>query len=148
MATQGLERIPDSLGYLVLTEDGAVVSVSYKRLSAVIFQPVLHDRSNKGHGMCYPVCGMAPIKDPLLLIRKNSPLSGGSEFPLSLWLFPYHFLMPCNHKWNVLSASLNKTFPSFLLNPRPPYDIFSLGLELPHLMVGHCILWIISWILC
>ncbi|XP_041373858.1 ragulator complex protein LAMTOR4-like [Gigantopelta aegis] len=26
MAAQGLERIPDSLGYLVLTEDGAVVS--------------------------------------------------------------------------------------------------------------------------
>ena len=84
MATQGLERIPDSLGYLVLTEDGAVVSVSYKRLSAVIFQPVLHDRSNKGHGMCYPVSGMVHIKDPLLLIGKKSPLSGGSGFPLSL----------------------------------------------------------------
>ncbi|KAK7090612.1 ragulator complex protein LAMTOR4-like [Littorina saxatilis] len=26
MAGQGIERIPDSLGYLVLTEDGAVVS--------------------------------------------------------------------------------------------------------------------------
>ncbi|ESO98878.1 hypothetical protein LOTGIDRAFT_203685 [Lottia gigantea] len=26
MATQGIERIPDSLGYLVLTDDGAVVS--------------------------------------------------------------------------------------------------------------------------
>ena len=28
MAGQGIERIPDSLGYLVLTEEGAVVSVS------------------------------------------------------------------------------------------------------------------------
>ncbi|XP_067669466.1 ragulator complex protein LAMTOR4-like [Haliotis asinina] len=26
MASQGIDRIPDSLGYLVLTEDGAVVS--------------------------------------------------------------------------------------------------------------------------
>ena len=28
MTTQGIERIPDSLGYLVINEDGAVVSVS------------------------------------------------------------------------------------------------------------------------
>lgn len=28
MTGQGIERIPDSLGYLVLTEEGAVVSVS------------------------------------------------------------------------------------------------------------------------
>ena len=26
--TQGIERIPDSLGYLILNEDGAVLSVS------------------------------------------------------------------------------------------------------------------------
>ena len=26
------------------------------------FQPVLHDWCNKGHGMCYPVCGMVHIK--------------------------------------------------------------------------------------
>ena len=43
---------------------------------------VLHDWCNKGHGMCYPVCGMVHIKEPLLLIG-NSP-SGGSGFPLSL----------------------------------------------------------------
>ena len=36
------------------------------------FQPVLHDWCNKGHGMCCPVCGMVHIKEPLLLIRKNS----------------------------------------------------------------------------
>ena len=33
--------------------------------------------------MCYPVCGMVHIKDPLLLIDKSS-LCGGSGFPFSL----------------------------------------------------------------
>ena len=32
------------------------------------FQPVFHDWCNKGCGMCYPVCGMMHIKEPLLLI--------------------------------------------------------------------------------
>ena len=43
------------------------------------FQPLL---LNKGRGMCYPVCGMVHIKDPLLL-------NGDSAFPLSLseWFF-------------------------------------------------------------
>ena len=41
------------------------------------FQPVLHDWCNKGRGMCYPVCGMVHIKEPLLLIDKSS-LYGGS----------------------------------------------------------------------
>ena len=44
------------------------------------FQPVLHDWCNKGRGMCYPVCGMVHIKEPLLLIDKSS-LCGGSGFP-------------------------------------------------------------------
>ena len=39
-------------------------------------------RVNKGLGMCYPVCGMMHIKEPLLLIGKSSPCSG-SGFPLS-----------------------------------------------------------------
>ena len=40
------------------------------------------------NGMCYPVCGVMHIKEPLLLIGKSS-LCGGSGFPLSLseWLF-------------------------------------------------------------
>ena len=44
----------------------------------------------RGRGMCYPVCGMVHIKEPLLLIRKSSPC-GGSGFPLSLseWSFTY-----------------------------------------------------------
>ena len=38
--------------------------------------------------MYYPVCGMMHIKEPLLLIGKDS-LCGGSGFPLSLseWSF-------------------------------------------------------------
>ena len=42
-----------------------------------------HDWCNKGRGMCYPVCGMVHIKEPLLLIGKSS-LCGGSGFPVSL----------------------------------------------------------------
>ena len=52
-------------------------------LSYFSFQPVLQDWCNKGCGMCYPVCGMVHIKEPLLLIDKSS-LCGGSRFPLSL----------------------------------------------------------------
>ena len=47
---------------------------------------ILHgvdDWCNKGRGMCYPVCGMVHIKEPLLLIEKSS-LCGGSGFPFSL----------------------------------------------------------------
>ena len=52
-------------------------------LSYFSFQPVLHDWCNKGRGMCYPVCGMVHIKEPLLLIDKSS-VCGGSRFPFSL----------------------------------------------------------------
>ena len=63
--------------------------------------------------MCYPVCGMVRIKEPFLLIGKSSPYSGSSGFPLSPFtVYP----MPYNHKQNVLSVLLNKTFPSFLLS--------------------------------
>ena len=63
--------------------------------------------------MCYPVCGVVNIKEPLLLIRKSS-LRGGSGVPFSLseWSLTI-CLTPYNRKYNVLSASLNKTFPSF-----------------------------------
>ena len=56
------------------------------------------------------VCGMVHIKEPLLLIGKSSPC-GGSRFPLSLfeWSFIIN-LKPYNHKYNVLSVSLNKHF--------------------------------------
>ena len=80
-------------------------------LSYFLFQPVLHDWC-KGRGMCCPVCGIVHIKEPLLLIGKTS-LCSGSGFPFSLseWSLTI-CLMPYNRKENVLSASLNKTFPS------------------------------------
>ena len=73
------------------------------------FQPLLHDWCNKGCGMCYPLCGMVHMKEPLLLIGTHSPC-GGSGFPLSL---PYVRRITVNK--NVLSASLNKTLSSFPL---------------------------------
>ena len=48
-----------------------------------LVHPVLHNWCNKGCGMCYPVCGIVHIKEPLLLIDKSS-LCGGSGFPFSL----------------------------------------------------------------
>ena len=90
-----------------------VNSITVHPLSYFSFQPVLHDWCNKGRGMCNSVCGMVHIKEPLLLIGKISPC-GCSGFPLSL--FAWYFticLTPYNRKSNVLSASLNKTFPSF-----------------------------------
>ena len=59
-----------------------------RSLSYFTFQPVLHVLCNKGHGMCYPICGMVHIKEHLMLIGNSSPC-GGSRFPLSLseWSF-------------------------------------------------------------
>ena len=53
-------------------------------LSYFSFQPVLREWCNKGDGMCYPVCAMVQVKDPLHLIEKSSPCSGSSRFALSL----------------------------------------------------------------
>ena len=44
---------------------------------------VLHDWYNTGRGMCYPVCGMMHIKEPLLLIGKSS-ICGGRGVPFLL----------------------------------------------------------------
>ena len=60
-------------------------------LSYFSFQPVLHDWCNKGRGMCYPVCGMVHIKEPLLLIDKCS-LCGGSGFLSHYQNGPYPYV--------------------------------------------------------
>ena len=52
------------------------------------FQSVLHEWCNNGHGMCYPVFEMVHVKEPLLLIKKNNPCSGGSRF--SDYVVLYH----------------------------------------------------------
>ena len=59
--------------------------------------------------MCYTVCGMVHIKEPLLLIEKSSPCGGSGLSEWSFIICP----TPYNRRSNVLSASLNKTFPSF-----------------------------------
>ena len=84
-------------------------SIMVDPLSYFSFQPVLHDWCNKGDGMCYPVCRIMHIKELLLLITKSSLCA---RSPLSLWSFTIcltHITVN-----NVLSVSLNKTFPSFL----------------------------------
>ena len=62
--------------------------------------------------MCYPVCVMMRIKEPMLIIKKST-VAHGNGFPLLLsdWSFTI-CPMPYDHKQNVLSVSLNKTFPS------------------------------------
>ena len=78
------------------------------------FQPVFHDWCNKDRGMWYPVCGSLHIIEPLLLIEMNSQCCGsGFHLSLSEWFFTI-WLTPYNRKYNELSASLNKTFPSFV----------------------------------
>ena len=49
-------------------------------LSYFSFQPELNNCCNKGRGMCYPVCGMVYVQEPLLLIGKSNPCSGDSGF--------------------------------------------------------------------
>ena len=64
-------------------------------------------------------CVCVYIKDPSLLIEKSSPCSGASGFPLSLYKWSFTICpTPYNSITNVLSASLNKMFPSsFLQKP-------------------------------
>ena len=49
-------------------------------LGYFLFQPLLHDWCNKGLFMCYPVCGMVHIKEPLLLIGKSSHVVAAAGF--------------------------------------------------------------------
>ena len=102
--------------YSTLSASFRMTLKHYKqRLSYFSFQPVFHDWCNKGCGMYYPVGGMMHIKEPLLLIRKSS-LCCASRFPLLLSELSFTICpMPYNRKYNVLSASLNKTFLSFFL---------------------------------
>ena len=60
------------MGQMYISDVGMIQdNVILTTLSYFSFQPVLHDWCNKGRGMCYPVCGMVHIKEPLLLIGKS-----------------------------------------------------------------------------
>ena len=86
----------------------SVQSLMVNPLNYFSFQPVLHDWSNKGCGMCYPVCKMMHIKESLLL---SHVVAVGFFFHYLSGPLPYvrrHITVN-----NVLSVSLNKTFPSF-----------------------------------
>ena len=69
--------------------------------------------------MCYPVCGMMHIKDPLLLIRNNSERIShvivAVDFLSRFLNGPLPYDQPYITVNKVFIASLNKTFPSFLL---------------------------------
>ena len=80
-------------------------------LSYISFQPVLHDWGNKGCGMCYPICGMVHIKEPLMLIRKSTPCSCGSRSPLA---FLYQMFDAIELQIKCVECII-KTFPSLLL---------------------------------
>ena len=56
--------------------------------------------------MYYPVCGMLHIKDHLLLIEKNSPCSGVSRFPLSLYEYSFT-ICPLLSTYFLLTVVLN-----------------------------------------
>ena len=62
--------------------------------SKTVLQQLFYCWCIKVSVMCYPVCGMVHIKDPLQLFRKSSYMTENK---------------------NVLCASLNKTFCSFHL---------------------------------
>ena len=71
-------------------------------LSYFSFQPALHDWCIKDRGMCYPVCGMMHIKEPLHLIGKSSQC-GGSGFP----------------QWVILGDKLVSAGLQMPVGPRP-----------------------------
>ena len=93
----GLFRRDDSSSYQ--REVGkTVLFVTCSLCNFQSFQPVIHDWCNKSRGMCYPVCGMVHIKEPLMLIGKSSPC-GCSGFPFSLSDWPFTIcLTPYNCK--------------------------------------------------
>ena len=77
---------------------GRRIDPSWSGPIELFFVPVIHDWCNKGRGMCYPVCGMMHIKEPLLLIGKSRPC-GGSGFPLSLYEWSFTICVtPYNRK--------------------------------------------------
>ena len=56
----------------VLQQLVETIKTKYTQLLKLLsFQPVLHDWCNKGRGICYSLCGMVHIKEPLLLIEKE-----------------------------------------------------------------------------
>ena len=66
------------LGKSSLCGDSGFLIKKYVRVGYFPFQPVVHNWSIKGCGVCCPVCGKVHMKDPLLLIGKGSLIDGFS----------------------------------------------------------------------
>ena len=82
---------------------GCICSLGY-----LPFQPMVHNWTIKGCGMCRPVCGKVHIRDPLLLIGK-SRLCGDSGFPLNKYVIMTISLMS-NRRWYENQCSLEALF--------------------------------------
>ena len=78
-------------------------------ISCFLFQPVLHNWCNKHWYILSCLWDGAYKKNLYQLIGKGSPWSGSSQCSLS------YFWCHITVNNNVLSASLNKTFPSFVV---------------------------------
>ena len=66
--------------------------------------------------MFYHVCGTVHVKEPLLLTRKSTHVVAAANFHSGYLGLSFAIcLIPYNHKYYVLSALLNKIFPSFLV---------------------------------
>ena len=90
-------------------------------LSYFSFQPVLHDWCNKGRGMCYPVCGIMHIKQPLLLI-KRAAMWRQRVSSLATWVVLYH--MSWRHiTVNKMCRYIKYFLPSFLPNSRSCWGV-------------------------
>ena len=59
-------------------------------------KPVLHDSCSKDRSMCYPVCGLGRIKEPLLLIERVSHVVGQRVSSLTKWSFTTIYLRHIN----------------------------------------------------
>ena len=82
----------------------AILSVGWLKGHFGIFLVVSHSSQCSmtgvtGCGMCYPVCEVVDITDPLVLIRKSIPCSGSSRIPFSIceWFFTI-CMTPYKHK--------------------------------------------------
>ena len=101
------------------------------------FQPMLQDWYNKGRGMCYPVCGMVHIKEPLLKIGKSSPcgdsgfLLSPSEWSITICPTPYNRNQMCKSVRQWCDGSSDRSFMVDLLGyfsfQPVPQDWFNKG---------------------
>ena len=60
------------------------INLPDKYYTVYIFFVVFIINYRTSRGMCYPVWGMMHIKEPVLVIGKSTPYSGGSGFPVYL----------------------------------------------------------------